>query len=63
MGFDYYAIGITVLLQILESAPETSKRRKALLKIFTKIGNAFKADAEFRATALNTFAGPSKGEQ
>lgn len=51
--FEDYVIGAAVnaLLLILSDTQKRSKWRRALLKLFVAIGNAFKGDAMFEAAA------------
>lgn len=51
----YLKVGVTLLLDILNDAPEASRNRKMILKVFRAIAEAFNQDAEFRKIASEAF--------
>jgi len=51
VGIDYVELAVSIFLQTLRSSSERSKRRRAILKVFKAISDAFKGDPEFIAAS------------
>lgn len=53
----YIDLAVSVILRVVQSGPQRNKYRKALLKIFKAIAQAYKSDAEFDAVMVEQFKG------